>query len=355
MIPFFLKELLMKKGLLLINLGTPDSLNSSDIKRYLRQFLIDKRVIDIPTIFRYLLVYGLIVPFRSKKTAHAYQSIWTSQGSPLMLYSKELLRHIQQTLGAEYQVVLSMRYGTPSIEQALHELRLCDELTILPLYPQYSSAATGSSIEEVMRVLSQKQVISSLHVIRDFYNYPAYISSQSEVIRNHLDNKYHLLLSYHGVPERHIIKGGCKRVCAEDCALITLENQACYRAQCFETSRLLAKELKLSPKQYTTAFQSRLGKTPWIRPYTDEVLSELIKQGVNNIAVACPSFTVDCLETLEEIGIRLRTLWIDLGGKEFVLIPCLNTNKSWVNTLSKLVQSKLSIRDDKCSSKGAFT
>ncbi len=329
----------MKKGLLLINLGTPDSTNRRDIKRYLREFLTDKRVIDLPVMVRYLLVYGLIVPFRSKNTAHAYQSIWTSRGSPLMAYSRDLVTSTQQSLREQYQVALGMRYGTPSIEQALDELKICDEITILPLYPQYSSAATGSSIEEVMRILSQREVIPSFHVIRDFYQHPAYIASQSEVIQSHLDKECHLLFSYHGIPERHIIKAGCDTVCSKDCHSVSLKNKACYRAQCFETSRLLAKKLKLDAHQYTTAFQSRLGKTPWIKPYTDEVLSELIERGTQYLAVACPSFTVDCLETLEEIGMRLKERWIDLGGKKFTLIPCLNTHKSWVEGIAQLVES----------------
>lgn len=329
----------MKKGLLLINLGTPDSAESRDIKPYLQEFLTDKRVIDLPAMVRYLLVYGLIVPFRSKNTAHAYQSIWTARGSPLMVYTQDLATSTQQCLGDKYQVEFGMRYGAPSIEQALDELKTCDEITILPLYPQYSSAATGSSIEEVMRILSQREVIPSLHVLRDFYHHPDYIVSQSEVIQNHLNKECHLLFSYHGIPERHIIKSGCKRVCSKDCHSISLKNQACYRAQCFETSRLLAKELKLDAHQYTTAFQSRLGKTPWIKPYTDELLSELIERGTQHLAVACPSFVVDCLETLEEIGMRLKEQWIDLGGKEFILIPCLNTNKSWVEAIAQLVKS----------------
>ena len=329
----------MKKGLLLINLGTPDSTSRRDIKRYLREFLIDKRVIDVPAVVRYFLVYGLIVPFRSKNTAHAYQSIWTSRGSPLMVYTQDLVMSTQQRLGGQYHVALGMRYGAPSIEQALDELKTCDEITIVPLYPQYSSAATGSSIEEVMRVLSHRNVIPSLRVVRDFYNHPDYILSQSEVIRSHLSNNYHLLFSYHGIPERHIIKAGCDTVCANDCHLVKLKNPACYRAQCFETSRLLAKELKLDAHQYTTAFQSRLGKTPWIKPYTDKVLSELIERGTQHLAVVCPSFTVDCLETLEEIGMRLKERWIDLGGREFALIPCLNTHKSWVETIAKWAES----------------
>lgn len=330
----------MKKGLLLINLGTPDSTNISDIKRYLREFLSDKRVIDIPAVARYLLVYGLIVPFRSKNTAHAYESIWTRCGSPLKVYSQELVSDIQNLLGDKYQVVLGMRYGAPSLEKALDKLSACQEITVLPLYPQYSSAATGSSIEEVMRILYQKAVIPSLHIIRDFYEHPAYIASQSEVIGKHLSKQCHLLFSYHGIPERHIIQGGCKPVCSKDCSFVTPKNQACYRAQCYETSRLLAEKLSLCPQQYSTAFQSRLGKTPWIKPYTDEILSELIGKGIENLAVACPSFTVDCLETLEEIGIRLKEQWIYLGGKEFILIPCLNTNKSWVKAVIEMCVGK---------------
>ncbi len=330
----------MKKGLLLINLGTPQSTNIADIKRYLREFLTDKRVIDIPAFIRFLLVYGLIVPFRSKKTAQAYKSIWTEQGSPLMVYSQQLANYVQQRLKNDYKVVLGMRYGAPSIEQALLELKACQEITVLPLYPQYSSAATGSSMEEVMRILSQKEVIPSHHVIRDFYQHPAYIASMTDVIRQYLNKQSHLLFSYHGIPERQIVKGGCKTVCSEACAPISLKNQDCYRAQCFETSRLLAQKLELHPEQYTTAFQSRLGKTPWIKPYTDEVLPELIGRGIKNLVVACPSFTVDCLETLEEIGMRLKEQWLHLGGQEFILTPCLNSNEFWVDAVIDIVEAK---------------
>ncbi|CAM2766219.1 ferrochelatase [Legionella worsleiensis] len=328
----------MKKGLLLINLGTPDSTNSSDIKRYLRQFLTDGRVIDLPALLRYFLVYGLIVPFRSKNTAHAYQSIWTPLGSPLKVYSQDLAKVMQQILGDEYTVALGMRYGNPSIEQALGELASCQDITVLPLYPQYSSAATGSSIEEVMRILAAKQVIPSLRIIRDFYNHPAFITSQAAMVQEHLTSQHHVLFSYHGIPERHILKGGCQSVCSQNCPSINTNNQGCYRAQCYATSLLLAQQLNLNPGQYTTSFQSRLGKTPWIKPYTDEVLSELIKQGVQHLIVACPSFTVDCLETLEEIGMRLKEQWMQLGGKEFILVPCLNANPQWAKALIDLIQ-----------------
>lgn len=326
----------MKKGLLLINLGTPKSTKISDIKQYLQQFLTDKRVIDIPSIIRYFLVYGVIVPFRAKKTSHAYQSIWTERGSPLMYHSADLVTQIQERLAHECTVVLGMRYGTPSIAHALNALKDCQEITVIPLYPQYSSAATGSSIEEVMRIVSQKEVIPSVHVIRDFYAHPAYIASQAELIRTYRNNQSHLLFSYHGIPERHIVNSGCARVCSGDCKPISLAHSACYRAQCFETSRLLAQKLTLSEHQYTTTFQSRLGKTPWIKPYTDEVLSELIARGITDLAVSCPSFTADCLETLEEIGVRLKQQWHHLGGKEFILIPSLNSDALWADAVIKI-------------------
>ncbi|MFY7697259.1 MAG: ferrochelatase [Legionella sp.] len=327
----------MKKGLLLINLGTPDSTKQVDVKRYLRQFLVDKRVIDIPAVVRYFLVYALIVPFRAKNSAHAYQSVWTSRGSPLMVHSQDLVVSVQRILGESYQVALGMRYGNPSIEQAINELKLCKEITILPLYPQYSSAATGSSIAEVMRILSTKEIVPSVKIIRDFYNHPAYLTALTDVIQRHLDKDAYLLFSYHGVPERHMIKGGCKTVCSEHCPPVDLGNQGCYRAQCFETSRLLAHRLGLSTEQYSIAFQSRLGKTPWIKPYTDQILPTLMNKGIKKIAVVCPSFTADCLETLEEIGMRLKEQWLDLGGQRFTQIPCLNVEQYWIEAIAQMV------------------
>lgn len=329
----------MKNGLLLINLGTPNSTHLRDVKRYLREFLTDKRVIDIPCLIRYMLVYGVIVPFRAKNTAHAYKAIWTKQGSPLRCHSENLVTNLRHILGAQFKISLGMRYGTPSIEQAIHDLKECETITVLPLYPQYSSAATGSSIEEVMRVLSNMEIIPSVHIIRDFYQHPAYISSQAQLIKQHTHDKDHLLFSYHGIPERQIHKSTCKKICAGFCAPISPNNQGCYRAQCYQTSNLIAQELKLPPNQYSTSFQSRLGKTPWIKPYTDEILRNLIEQGVHHLAVVCPSFVADCLETLEEIGMRAKEQWLSLGGKEFTVVPCLNTNEHWIHGIANIVQN----------------
>lgn len=326
----------MQHGILLINLGTPKSSQVSAVRSYLREFLMDKRVIDLPVAIRYALVYGLIIPFRSPKTAHAYSMIWTKKGSPLLVHGQQLCETLQQTLGANYKVALAMRYGEPSITTGLAQLRECATLSILPLYPQYSSAATGSSIEEVMRLLSQQEVLPSATIIREFYQHPAYINAQAQLIKRHLPQNSFLLLSYHGIPERQIVKSGCSRVCDNQCPNIGIQNQHCYRAQCYQTSKLLAHALDLSNRQYATAFQSRLGKTPWIKPYTDELLIELRAKNISHLAVACPSFVADCLETLEEIGMRCKEQWLQMGGTEFTLIPCLNSENEWINALAEI-------------------
>lgn len=327
----------MQHGILLINLGTPASPKIGKVRSYLREFLMDKRVIDLPALIRYALVYGLIIPFRSPKTAHAYEMIWTKQGSPLLVYGQQLAAQLQQTLGTQYKVVLAMRYGAPSIKAGLEQLRECTTLSILPLYPQYSSAATGSSIEESMRILSQQEVIPSVRIIRDFYQHPAYIKAQAQLIKQHLLPNSFLLLSYHGIPERHITKSGCLTPCQDKCPSISQQNQQCYRAQCYQTTELLAQALNLADNQYATAFQSRLGKTPWIKPYTDELLAELRAKGIKQLAVACPSFVADCLETIEEVGMRCKEQWLQMGGTEFSLIPCLNTEQEWVNAIAQIV------------------
>lgn len=329
----------MTRGLLLTNLGTPNSPDVTDVSRYLRKFLTDKRVIDIPVLIRYLLVYGLIVPRRAKKSAHAYQLIWTEQGSPLLFHSENLVYELQKAVGTQCKIALGMRYGQPSITHALNELKDCESITILPLYPQYSSAATGSSIEEVMRIIATQEGIPSLTIIRDFYQHPAYITAQAQIIKTHLNDHEHLLFSYHGIPERQIRKSGCTRACSEICPSISENNQGCYKAQCHQTSVLLATELKLITNQYSTAFQSRLGKTPWIKPYTDEILEELAAKGIKKLAISCPSFVADCIETLEEIGMRAREQWLKIGGKQFTLIPCLNSDDHWIKAILAIVKA----------------
>ncbi|RUR12257.1 ferrochelatase [Legionella sp. km772] len=324
----------MKRGLLLINLGTPDAPKLSAVRKYLNEFLMDNRVIDLPWPLRCLLVKGIIIPFRTKKSAEAYQSIWVKEGSPLLANSQQLCEQLQKSLGDNYKVVLGMRYGKPSLASALAQLKECDELLIIPLYPQYSSAATGSALEEVCRLLAKQELIPSVKLINQFFQDSAYVQAQSELIRLHHPSTNHLLFSYHGIPERQLSKAGCEEICVAECPLE--KNPSCYKAQCYQTSHLLAQHLNLTKHQYTTSFQSRLGKTPWIKPYTDEVLIKLAAQGVKNLTITCPSFVTDCLETLEEIGLRAKEQWHHLGGEQFVLVPAMNSHPLWVKTLKDI-------------------
>lgn len=335
------KILLMRRGLLIINLGTPKSTKISAVRNYLRTFLTDKRVIDLPALLRYVLVYVFILPFRAKRSAQAYQAIWTAQGSPLLYHSQHLAQQVQKELEPNYEVALGMRYGEPSIAAALDALKSCDALTILPLYPQYSSAANGSSIEEAMRIISSWDIIPSLSIIRDFFQHPAYIKAQAQLINEYLPTAEHVLFSYHGIPERQISKNECKSVCREECPVLSKSNQKCYKAQCHQSSRLLANELQLATNQYSTAFQSRLGRTPWIKPYTDEILTTLADQGIKKLVIACPSFVADCLETLEEINIRAKQQWLALGGEQLLVVPSLNAQPLWVKAITEISHLKL--------------
>lgn len=326
----------MTGGFLLINLGTPQGADVPAVRSYLREFLTDKRVIDLPAPLRYLLVYAFILPFRPQKSAKAYQKIWTDEGSPLLVNTYKLSSQLQHLLGSQTTVAIGMRYGKPSIQDAINQLSACTTITVLPLFPQYSSAATGSALEEAMRIFSSQEVMPSLKIIRDFYQHPAYVNAQAQKIKTYLSGSDHLLFSYHGIPERQISKSGCKEVCPAQCPPISSQNANCYKAQCYETSQLLAKALQLNPKQYSTAFQSRLGKTPWIKPYTDEVLRELAANGVKHLSIACPSFVADCLETLEEIGMQAKKQWLSMGGEQLTLIPCMNDDPTWVSAIPLL-------------------
>jgi len=318
----------MKKiGILLINLGTPQSHRPLDVIRYLSEFLNDPRVVDLPWSFRTLLVNAFIIPNRFQKTAQAYQKIWLPEGSPLLVYTTALKEALSEKLGNDYQVEVGMRYGNPAIKTALQDLKACDTIKVIPLFPQYSSAATGSALAEVYRFFIKQWNIPSLSVQKDFHDHPAYIESYAALIQENIAQKKidKIIFSYHGLPERHIDK--------------TKNKLFCYQEQCFKTSELIATALSLNLKQYIVSFQSRLGKTPWIKPYTDLVLPELIKEGVKNIAIVCPSFVSDCLETLEEVNIQTRTQWQSLGGGEFTFIPCLNTYPRWVEELAEMIKA----------------
>ena len=323
----------MKHGLLLLNIGSPDAPTISSVRRYLRVFLSDPRVIDLPVLLRLLLVYCFILPFRPRRSAEAYHAVWTPEGSPLMRYSERMCQSLQTALGPQYTVVLGMRYGKPSIQSALDALSACDRITVWPLYPQYSSAATGSYIEAVLKGIASKPIFPSMNVIRDFYKHPAYIKAQAAEIAPYIHTHDSILFSYHGLPENHLLKEGCNPVCTKACRP---EGGArgCYRAQCLETTASLTHALKIT--EYSTSFQSRLGRTPWIKPYTDIVLVELAARGIKRLAVVCPSFVTDCLETLEEIGMRAKEQWLSLGGETFTLIPCMNDNERWIDAMKAI-------------------
>ncbi len=330
--------LAMKKGLLLINLGTPSSPKKSAVRKFLREFLTDKRVIDLPAFVRYALVYGVILPFRPKKTTHAYQAIWTDKGSPLMVHSQNLQHKLQNRLGDDWTVALGMRYGKPSIEQALKQLKDCEQLVVFPLYPQYSSSTTSSSIDKVMEIVASNKLQAPPTIIRDFHQHPGFIDAQAALIQPHIEHHDYLLFSYHGIPERHLVRLGCSQICMPSCPTTEKANPICYKAQCHTTTRELAKKLNLAENKYGMAFQSRLGKTPWIKPYTDELLPKLLEKGIKRLAVSCPSFVADCLETLEEIGIRAKEQWHALGGERFTLIPCVNDSDFWISGFVRILE-----------------
>jgi ferrochelatase len=336
-----------KTGVLLINLGTPDNCNPSAVYRYLSAFLNDPRVVDLPAVIRWIVVNLLVVPFRYKKSVHAYQKIWTSAGSPLLINSYALTHALHQQLGDTFQVELGMRYGNPSIKSALANLTRCEKIVVISLFPQYSSAASGSTIEKFLMLIKSQRNMPKFYVQKDFFSYPEFIEAYADTIKNHLQDKKPelIIFSYHGLPERHINKSMCAAQCSrlQPCPELTDLNSSCYRAQCYETSRLIAKRLALDATQYQVSFQSRLGRTPWIKPYTDVIFSELREKNVRNIAIVCPSFVVDCLETLEEINIRAREHWKALGGKVFTFIPSINSHPTWVSGLAYLVKKTESI------------
>ena len=334
-------------GALLINLGTPDAPRSPEVRTYLREFLSDPRVIDINPVGRKLLLEAVILPFRPAKSAAAYRQIWTAQGSPLLVESQALASRVRETLGIP--VELGMRYGNPSIASALSRLVAArvDSIVVAPLYPQYSSAATGSSLEEVFRAAGKLDVVPALSVVPPFFANPAFIESfarQGEPVLAR-EKPDHVLFSFHGLPERHVKRtdptglhclqsAGC-------CDKLVDANRDCYRAQCFATARSLAARLALPDNGHTVCFQSRLGRTPWIKPYTDLVLPELAAKGLKRLAVFCPAFVADCLETLEEIGIRAQEQWRSLGGESLALVPSLNATAPWVDALAAMVRERL--------------
>lgn len=342
-----------KTGLLLVNLGTPNSTELKDIKLYLKQFLSDPYVIDIPAPLRWLLVNGIILNFRPKKSQHAYKSIWTDKGSPLLSISLELEKEVQEKIkiqGLHWITATGMRYGEPSIFSALQKLLNsgANEIIFLPLYPQYALSSTTTAEKEVFTALEilrpKNHPIIHNGALYPFYRHQTFLSALSDSILKavSLDSFDHLLFSYHGLPERHVLKTDLsQKLCLKNtdcCNEITDKNSFCYRAHCFSTTNEVVKKISLPKEKVSLAFQSRLGRTPWIQPFADQEIIRLAQSGVKRLAVICPSFVTDCLETLEEINIRGRELFLENGGKEFIYIPCLNTDEKWVSAILEIAQ-----------------
>lgn len=341
----------MKIGILLINLGTPDAPTPPAVRRYLRQFLSDPRVIDINPIIRWMLLRLIILPIRSRKSAQAYQEIWSDQGSPLLVYSQQFADKVKQNFeNSQIPVVLGMRYGNPSIESAIQHLKEegCDHLVVFPLFPHYASSSSGSAIEEVYRQSCKYWNTPFIQIIPPFYQHPSFISSFVAVGKPFIDQKPdYVLFSFHGLPERHVIKSDhTNEHCLQKedcCAKMVDANRNCYRAQCFRTVELLAQELNIHKSQYEVTFQSRLGRTPWIQPYTDEKVLELAKRGIKKLVVFCPAFVADCLETLEEIGIGLKESFEEAGGEKLELVPSLNASRAWVQAATYILRENIKL------------
>jgi protoporphyrin/coproporphyrin ferrochelatase len=331
-----------KTGLLLINLGTPESPEPKDVGNYLREFLMDPLVIDIPFLVRWVLVKCLIVPRRSYQSSRLYKKIWTEQGSPLLVYTQSLSRKVQSALGESFVVLPAMRYGKPSIAESLKTLLEAgvDRLIALPLYPQYSLAASESSIVEFNRQADLILPGVPRQTVPAFYGHEAYLNAVAEVSRPHLEGAEKILFSFHGIPERHVKKTDLTgKHCLSSpncCDAIGEANKNCYRAQSYATARSLALKLGLRDNDWEVGFQSRLSGTPWIRPYSDAFYVELPEKGTKKLTVLTPSFVADCLETLEEVQIRGDESFREAGGEKLTLVPSLNDHDAWTKAIVKI-------------------
>lgn len=333
----------MRKGVLLVNLGTPDSTSVGDVRKYLREFLSDKRVIDIADVPRWLLVNLIIAPFRAPKSALEYEKLFTERGSPLKYYTEDLLEPLRALLGKEYVVEYAMRYQNPSIISGLEKIRTqnVSSIHIIPLFPQYASATTGSVIDKVMEIVKEWQVIPEIKFTSQFLENELFLSVIAKNGKKWMEKRDydHFLFSYHGLPERQIYKASVGDQCkiGTCCNSFHERNQFCYRAQCFHTTRLIATRLGLAEDQYTVCFQSRLGKDPWVQPYTENVLEELAARGVKKVLAFSPAFVSDCLETTIEVGETYQERFKEHGGERWDLVESLNDDPMWVTCLAELV------------------
>jgi len=331
-------------GVVLLQLGTPASPSTRDVRRYLREFLSDPSVIDLPAPARWLLVNGVIAPFRAPRSAHAYRAIWTPAGSPLRVHTEALTRELAKALGSGFAVEVGMRYGEPSIARALERLAGAERLVALALYPQHAESSRGTALAAARRWQAGRADAPALREVPPFFAAPGFVEAVAAEVRPVLAalRPDHVLMSYHGLPERQVRKAdptGDRCLVRADCCEQPGSTAFCYRAQCIATSRAVADALGLAPERVSTSFQSRLGRARWIGPSTDAALVALAGRGVRRLAVLCPSFVADCLETLEEIGIRARERWAELSGEAFGLVPCVNASAPFVAFCAEQVRA----------------
>lgn len=333
------------KGLLLLNLGSPSAPLTPIVRRYLTAFLTDPYVIDLPWPLRQLLVRGWIAPRRAPSSAEAYHKIWSTEGSPLLHFSRLFTEAVKRRLVPEWDVRLAMRHGEPALERAARDWEV-KRVYVLPLYPQYAESSTRSALDAALTELEHAKFGGEVFFLNNFYDQKEFLDAQARRISSAASGfrPDHILLSFHGLPEHHMTRlhpAHCLRT-PGCCGTIDSRNRLCYRAQCFATARGLAARLDLASlglraEKVSVSFQSRLGRRPWIKPYTDHVIEELASAGARRVLVSCPSFVADCLETLEEIGLRLRRQFLAAGGEELALVPALNAEDFWIESFCRMV------------------
>ena len=316
-----------KTGVLICNLGTPETYKTKDVRRFLRQFLSDGRVIEIPKIIWWFILNGIILTLRPSKSAKLYKSVWTKEGSPLLVLSKKLTEKLKTSVGDSCEVELAMRYGNPSMESALMSLKNknCRKLIVIPMFPQYSGTTTGSIFDEVARVLSKWRWVPSLSFVNSYHDHPEYINALADSLSSHIKNNspQKIIFTYHGIPKRNFDLGDP------------------YQCYCQKTTRLVAEKLNLEDDTYITTFQSRFGPAEWLKPYTSDTMGELPLQEVKNVLVVAPAFSVDCLETIEEIDQENKEIFLKAGGEKFTYAPCLNDSSGQVNLLKAIIDKHL--------------
>ncbi|MGZ5247212.1 MAG: ferrochelatase [Flavitalea sp.] len=329
----------MKRGIILMNLGSPDSTEVKDVRRYLNEFLMDERVIDYPYIFRLLLVRGIIVPLRAPKSAEAYRSIWWKEGSPLIEITRQLQGALQSQV--EEPVEIAMRYGNPSVKQAYENMKAkgVEEVIAIPMYPHYAMSSYETAVEYAKEIFRKGNYPFKLEFIKPYYEEATYLEALADSIKPYLEQDYdQILFSYHGIPERHLKKGDitgqhCLKV--ENCCEVdSVAHKQCYRHQCWVTTKRMVAMLGIPEEKFAMSFQSRLGREEWLKPYTAKRLEELPGEGVKKLLIVCPAFVSDCLETLEEIAEEGKHSFMESGGEAFTIIPCLNIHPLWVKAIA---------------------